>query len=238
MSDQEPTPQQIYEAALAALKPKQRAFVVAYLVCLNAAEAARRAGYSEKTARSIGAENLTKPDIAAAIKAGFETKAMPSEEVLARLAEHARGSMGDFLRVDEEEVTLTWSLLSLPTTKEGEPDIAGVTLQLAAQENVQPTDRILHTATIKRAVARLDLLQAKDKLHLIKKYTLDEKGKVSIELYDAQAALVVHAKHHGLLVERHELSGPGGGAIPLQFTQALDKAYGHNESDDTPASSV
>ena len=42
---------------------KQRAFVEHYLKCGNAAEAARLAGYSQKTARSIGEENLTKPDI-------------------------------------------------------------------------------------------------------------------------------------------------------------------------------
>lgn len=44
---------------------KQRAFVEHYLKCGNAAEAARLAGYSKKTARSIGEENLTKPDIRA-----------------------------------------------------------------------------------------------------------------------------------------------------------------------------
>ncbi|MCE9567055.1 MAG: terminase small subunit [Planctomycetes bacterium] len=34
---------------------------------MNATQAAIRAGYSAKTARSVGAENLTKPDISAAI---------------------------------------------------------------------------------------------------------------------------------------------------------------------------
>lgn len=35
-----------------------------YLKDLNATQAAIRAGYSEKTAKSVGQENLTKPDIA------------------------------------------------------------------------------------------------------------------------------------------------------------------------------
>lgn len=34
-----------------------------YLIDLNATQAAIRAGYSEKTARKIGSENLSKPDI-------------------------------------------------------------------------------------------------------------------------------------------------------------------------------
>ncbi|APE31795.1 hypothetical protein BOX17_13040 [Halomonas aestuarii] len=49
------------------LTPKKARFVDEYLIDLNANQAAIRAGYSEKTARQVGAENLSKPDIAAAI---------------------------------------------------------------------------------------------------------------------------------------------------------------------------
>lgn len=49
------------------LTAKQQRFVDEYLIDMNAAAAARRAGYSEKTARVIGHENLTKPNIAATI---------------------------------------------------------------------------------------------------------------------------------------------------------------------------
>ncbi len=50
------------------LKGKQARFVEEYLVDLNATQAAIRAGYSEKTAKVIGSQNLTKLNIAAAIK--------------------------------------------------------------------------------------------------------------------------------------------------------------------------
>jgi phage terminase small subunit len=50
-----------------ALTARQRKFIDAYLVSGNATSAAVAAGYSEKTAKSIGSENLTKPDVAAAI---------------------------------------------------------------------------------------------------------------------------------------------------------------------------
>ena len=46
---------------------KQQRFVEEYLVDLNATQAAIRAGYSEKTAHAIGHENLSKPEILAAI---------------------------------------------------------------------------------------------------------------------------------------------------------------------------
>ncbi len=49
------------------LTPKQTRFVQEYLIDLNATAAARRAGYSAKTAKAMGCENLTKPDIQAAV---------------------------------------------------------------------------------------------------------------------------------------------------------------------------
>lgn len=46
-----------------ALTDKQEMFCREYLIDLNATQAAFRAGYSENTARKIGSENLSKPDI-------------------------------------------------------------------------------------------------------------------------------------------------------------------------------
>lgn len=86
---------------MAELTYKQKAFVDAYLDCLNASEAARRAGYSLRTARSVGSENLAKPDIAAAIQAGMAERAMPRDEVLLRLTEHARADVRDLFEFDE-----------------------------------------------------------------------------------------------------------------------------------------
>lgn len=42
---------------------KQKLFCEEYLISLNATQAAIKAGYSEKTAYSIGNENLKKPEI-------------------------------------------------------------------------------------------------------------------------------------------------------------------------------
>ena len=50
------------------LTPKQQRFVQEYLVDLNATAAAIRAGYSPKTAKQIGQENLTKPAIEKAVR--------------------------------------------------------------------------------------------------------------------------------------------------------------------------
>ena len=45
------------------LTPKQKAVADYYIECGNATEAAKRAGYSKRTARVIGQENLLKPAI-------------------------------------------------------------------------------------------------------------------------------------------------------------------------------
>lgn len=50
------------------LTPKQKRFCEEYLKSGNATEAAKKAGYKEKAAHSMGAENLRKPAISAYIK--------------------------------------------------------------------------------------------------------------------------------------------------------------------------
>ncbi len=69
---------------------KQERFVEGYLVDLNATKAAIRAGYSEKTARAMGHENLTKPDIeeaiADALKARRQRTEVTQDRVLEELA--------------------------------------------------------------------------------------------------------------------------------------------------------
>jgi len=50
------------------LTDKQKRFVEEYCIDFNATAAARRAGYSARSARTIGPENLSKPAISAAIR--------------------------------------------------------------------------------------------------------------------------------------------------------------------------
>lgn len=79
------------------MTPKQERFVAEYLIDLNATQAAIRAGYSAKTAYSIGQENLTKPEIAAALEKAQEKRAerteLSQDWVLDRLREIAERTM-------------------------------------------------------------------------------------------------------------------------------------------------
>lgn len=58
------------------LTTRQARFVQEYLVDGNGAAAAVRAGYSERSAKAIAAENLTKPDLQNAIKARQQADAV------------------------------------------------------------------------------------------------------------------------------------------------------------------
>lgn len=77
------------------LTPKQQTFVDEYIISGNATQAAIKAGYSKKTARFVGAENLTKPNIKVELeKRNAEIKSqktMDMQEVMERLAAIARG---------------------------------------------------------------------------------------------------------------------------------------------------
>ena len=79
------------------LSAKQEAFVREYLIDLNASAAARRAGYSEKTAGAIGDENLEKPQIRKAIDEAKIKRAITVEvsanDVLAELVKLAKSDI-------------------------------------------------------------------------------------------------------------------------------------------------
>jgi phage terminase small subunit len=79
------------------LTDKQEMFVIEYLKCFNATKAAKAAGYSEKTAYSIGSELLNKPEVTSRIRAYMEKHAMSAHEVLFHLGQIARGDMDDII---------------------------------------------------------------------------------------------------------------------------------------------
>jgi phage terminase small subunit len=88
------------------LTNKQRVFVEKYLTCWNATESAKQAGYSAKSAYSIGSENLRKPEIRQAVDQRLTEFQMGADEVLARLSALATADMGDFLSVSGRGVKL------------------------------------------------------------------------------------------------------------------------------------
>lgn len=78
-----------------ALTDKMKRFCDEYLIDLNATQAAIRAGYSKKTARAIGQENLTKLEVQECIRKRMEEKEKTliatQDEVLKYLTAVLRG---------------------------------------------------------------------------------------------------------------------------------------------------
>src|SRR5215468_11270549 len=91
------------------MTPKQQRFIQEYLIDLNATRAAIRAGYSAKTAASIGEENLRKPEIAAAVEAKqcerAERTGISAQWVVDRLREIAERCMQAEQVADGSEYT-------------------------------------------------------------------------------------------------------------------------------------
>lgn len=86
------------------LTPRQKDFCEYYLQTGNAAEAARLAGYSEKTARVIGPENLSKPAVSEYIarrRAEMDKELIAdSNEVLRFYSAVMRGEVKDQFGLD------------------------------------------------------------------------------------------------------------------------------------------
>lgn len=91
---------------MAKLTDKQELFAREYLKDLNATQAAIRAGYSEKTAKEVGYENLTKPhvlELVAELKAQrVEQTGIDAAYVLRRLTEIDQMDVLDILLANGE----------------------------------------------------------------------------------------------------------------------------------------
>lgn len=92
------------------LTDKQEAFCREYIVDYNATQAAIRAGYSEKTAKEIASENLTKPNVQERLqelnKAAVERNEIQVDEVLRFLVDALRVDISEFIENGSYGLTL------------------------------------------------------------------------------------------------------------------------------------
>ena len=132
------------------LTEKQRRFVDYYVETGNASEAARRAGYSEKTAGWIGQENLQKPTIKAAVDARLkeleDKRIARADEVMQFLTSTLRGE------VKEERVVVEG-------TGEGRSDARIIKVQVSARDRLEAAKSLL-----KRYPMQLDAKEQKLRL--------------------------------------------------------------------------
>lgn len=184
-----------------ALTEKQARFVAEYLVDLNATEAAKRAGYSEKTAYSIGFENLRKPEIQEAIQKAMSRRekrtVISQDRVLQELARVAFANGTDFARVivREEPVEVV----------DEEGDLKQVVRRIQSVEIVD-TDRV--DPEKRAAIAGI------------------KEGKYGIEVssYDKVKALELLGKHLGMFDGKGGRKDTGENNLlqAIQSTEEID----------------
>ena len=106
------------------LTPKQKMFVAEYLVDLNATQAAIRAGYSPRTAKSIGQRLLTFVDVQAAIQEAMKNREkrtlVTADMVVAELAKMGFSNIGKYAKWSGDSVSLE------PSEALGEDELACV----------------------------------------------------------------------------------------------------------------
>ncbi len=136
---------------------QQEVFVEAYLRTWDAAKAAREAGYSEKTARAIGSENLTKPNIKAHITKRLDELKQDTYIVVRQLTDIARGDMADFLNVSPDgevgELNLNKS-----------PEKLHLIKKLKFKRMTTKDDTVIDETTVE-LYSRLDALDTLAKIH-------------------------------------------------------------------------
>lgn len=127
------------------LTPKQQKFADYYIETGNATEAAIKAGYSKKTAKQIGQENLTKPYLKEYIdkrmKELSDKRIMGMQEALELLTSIARGEM-------TEEVVVTFmdgyeKVKKTPDIKERLKAIEQILKRFVINENDKLRNKLL-----------------------------------------------------------------------------------------------
>ncbi len=125
---------------MAALTAKQQRFCDEYLIDLNATQAAIRAGYSKKTARVIGQENLLKPAIRDYIEKRMAEKEKAliadQDEVMKYLTSVMRRELCEHVVVTLVEEQSTYEpdgegKMRKQTTKTEKPEIVEIPARLA-----------------------------------------------------------------------------------------------------------
>ena len=168
------------------LTPKQEKFCIEYLKDFNATQAAIRAGYSEKTAAVIGAENLIKPNILEFIQSIRERDANNAEITRQKVInEYSKLAFFDIRKI----FTVDGGLMPIKDIDdESAAAIAGIE---SYDEKVPNTEIVLGTL---RKVKISDKRAALDSLCKVLGYNSPEKSEIKFDapLNDSQVDKILH----------------------------------------------
>lgn len=191
------------------LSPKQAQFVREYLIDLNATQAAIRAGYSEKTAYSIGHENLSKPEIAEAIAVAQAERAKRTEitadMVLSELAKIGFADIRKAVKWGSRLVERPDETLPEGESLEPQPHGGGLKRRKAGDDG---SDAFYVTTIELTDSGELD-----DETAAAISEVSQTKEGVKIKMHDKKGALVDIGRHLGMFVDKVEHSGKDGAPL-------------------------
>lgn len=210
------------------LTAKQKLFCNEYIVDMNATQAAIRAGYSMKTARQMGAENLSKPVISDYISKILNEKLLKADEVKKLISDIARGNLSDYFRpvkyrssekikvglqevIDDIKAFIRREEIFCErmgfTEKEYDKFQEGlnserqrvIRYEIELEENPEAY-RIIDgpTELVERYELDINALVADKEKGKIKTFKISAEGAITVELYSAADAQEKLAKLHGL----------------------------------------
>ena len=237
------------------LTDKQQRFVEEYLVDLNATQAAIRAGYSEETARAIGCENLTKPDIADAITEAMAARSkrvqVTADEVLRELVDVAMSDVNDLIehrigccrfcwgrgfryqrtRNELERAEAQHAAANEKAVREGkdttlfDPE-GGEGYHIGRAPN--PDCPECFGEGVGRPMFK-DTAQASHRARRLYSGVKVTKDGMEMKLRSQDKAIELLGRHLGMWKDKAEISGPNGGPIPTSLTVTFLKPVGDGD---------
>lgn len=123
-----------------------------------------------------------------AAEAAWKKKIMGPSETLARLSDHGRNDMREFFKIGER-----WSENPAPTE-----EIIGEEVRTVIR-NEEEIDITFYR--VRKIVFDVDALLDPQKSHRVKKFVDSPRSGLGVELYNADDAVELMAKHHKLLTD-------------------------------------
>ncbi len=169
------------------LKNKKREmFCQEWIIDLNATQAAKRAGYSEKTVNEQGARLLTCSEVQVRISEIMEERSkrlqITQDRVIEELSVIAFSKITDYLKVEDTEIVIDYE-----KDEDGNEDRSKPIIKKAKRVTIFDTDSI-----------------PKEKLGAIAQIRETREG-IAVKLYDKVKALEDLGKHLGMFADKETL---------------------------------
>ena len=187
------------------MTPKQQRFVDEYLIDLNATQAAKRSGYSPKTSMQQGERLLRNVEVQTAISQAQQQRSKRTQITADRvLMELAKLGFSDLRKA------IIWraNVTGMVEGENGEQRLA-VTNEVQLVNSEELDD---------------------DTAAAISEVSQNAQGGLKIKFYDKRGALDSIGRHLGMFTDKVEHTGPDGGPIQFEDTEAAAKLSALMES--------